>query len=355
MAAASGAESASLSASEKYTEVEKLLKSEPWAFNFFQAVRLMQRILPNRKPVGGSAQPAQEVVRFAAHTSTSFPASQIQELRWSGNAQPVMVVNFMGLHGPSGVMPLYYSELIRDRLRNKDTTLLAFFNLFNHRMVSLFYCAWEKYRFTVAYERQCDREDEARDRVSQDLLSLIGLGTRGLQNRQQVADDSLLYFSGLLALHTRSETALESLISDYFDVPAEVEQFTGKWHRLAVEDQCRFEHGSSVAEQLGTGVVVGDEILDPQSGARIRLGPLPFSRYIDFLPEGSAWAPLQALTRLFSGDEIDYEIQLVLMRDEVPVCELGVPSDAVRPQLGWSSWAKTKPMHRDPADAVLGI
>ena len=58
-------------------------------------------------------------------------------------------------------------------------------------MISLFYQAWEKYRFTIAYERG------ERDRFSHHLLDLIGLGTPGLQERQSVPDDSLLFYSGL--------------------------------------------------------------------------------------------------------------------------------------------------------------
>ena len=41
-------------------------------------------------------------------------------------------------------------------------------------MISLFYQAWEKYRFTIAYEHG------ERDRFSHHLLDLIGLGTKGL-------------------------------------------------------------------------------------------------------------------------------------------------------------------------------
>ena len=68
--------------------------------------------------------------------------------------------------------------------------------------------------------------------------------------------------------------------------------------------------------------MVGDEIWDQGAGVRIRLGPLDLKQYLDFLPEGSAYAPLRAITRFFSGDEIDFEVQLVLKREEVPACEL---------------------------------
>jgi len=353
MAAASGTASSDVNGiRDRYAAVELVLREEPWTFQFFQAVRLLERILPGRSPVGRFVHPSKEVVRFGAHTGTAFPASQIQELDWFEDRQPVMIVNFMGLTGPSGVLPLYYSELVRERLRAKDRTLISFLNLFNHRMVSLFYQAWEKYRFTVAYERR------ERDRLSQHLLDLIGLGTPGLQERQAVADDSLLFYSGLFSLHTRSAAALKQIVADYFDVPVEVQQFVGAWYTLSRDNQCCFENGDTLSEQLGVGAVVGDEIWNQQSGVRLRLGPLTLREYVDFLPEGSAYEPLRAITRFFAGDEIDFEVQLVLKRDEVPACELLDPlgsREQVTPQLGWSTWVKSAPMNRDPGDTILRI
>src|SRR4029077_16870904 len=56
------------------------LLSEPFAFGFFQAVRLLERSFPERAAVGRNARPSKEVVRFHAHLSLSFPPSEIYEL-----------------------------------------------------------------------------------------------------------------------------------------------------------------------------------------------------------------------------------------------------------------------------------
>src|SRR5262249_39658873 len=152
-------------------------------FSFFQAVRLMERLYPKKEPVGRFTPPSREVVRFFAHQSMAFPASQIQKIDWPEDGPMRMMVNFMGMTGPLGALPLVYTELTRQRIRMKDHAMVAFFDLFNHRFISLFYQAWEKYRFPVAYERG------ERDRFSQYLLDFIGLGTAGLQDRQAVPDD----------------------------------------------------------------------------------------------------------------------------------------------------------------------
>ena len=338
----------SLMVRPEYEMVEQLLRSIPFEFQFFQAVRLLERMLPERSPVGLFVSPTREVVRFGAHPGVAFPASQIQAIHWPESSTPLLVVNFMGLTGPMGILPLYYSELLMERVRVKDAALRSFFDIFNHRMISLFYQAWQKYRIAIAYERG------ERDRLSHHLLDLIGLGTKGLQERQAVEDDALLFYSGLLSLHPRSATALKQLLWDYFDVPVEVEQLIGAWYRLDIPTQCCFDRGSTYSEQAGLGAIVGDEIWDQQSGVRIHLGPLSLTQYLDFLPTGSAYQPLKALVRFFGGDQITFEVQLILKKGEVPVCELGAETEEA-PMLGWVSWAKNVPMTRNPNDTILRI
>ena len=173
-----------------------------------------------------------------------------------------------------------------------------------------------------------------------------------MQDRQAVADESLIYFSGLLGLNTRSATALQQMLVEYFGVPVEVEQFVGAWHPMDAANQCSIGEESGPSEQLGWGAVVGDEIWDQQSRIRLRLGPLSFEQYREFLPEGVAWRELRSLTRFFTRDEFDVEVQFVLRREDVPPCELGDDTPGA-PRLGWSTWVKSAPFHRDPDETVL--
>ena len=54
-----------------------------------------------------------------------------------------------------------------------------FFDIFNHRIISLFYRGWKKYRFYIAYE-QSQGDD---DLVTSSLYDLLGMGTAGLRGR----------------------------------------------------------------------------------------------------------------------------------------------------------------------------
>jgi type VI secretion system protein ImpH len=323
------------------------LDREPYRFEFFQAVRLLARMVPERQVVGRFTNPRDEVARFAAHPRLAFPASEIQSLERREGAPAEMRVNFMGLNGPMGVLPVSYSELVLERLRNKDTTLRDFLDLFNHRMISLFYQAWEKYRFFVPYERG------ERDLFSRHVLALLGLDTPGLQDRQDVPDDSLLFYSGLMGAHGRSAIGLEQLLSDYFGAEVQVEQFVGAWYPVETSSQCSLSETGNFSEQLGFGTLVGDQIWDQQSRIRIRMGPLPLEQYRDFLPGGLAHRRVKALAAFYVGGEFDVELQLVLKGDDVPRCELSAPEEG--PQLGWTSWVKSRDFSRDPGETILEL
>src|SRR5262249_4364848 len=153
-----------------------------YTFGFFQAIRLLERLCPDRKPVGRFVNPSEEVAHFGANPSLAFPASEIQSLEASPGQPARMTVNFMGLTGPLTALPQWYTVLVADRLRANDKALRDFLDIFNHRFISLFYQAWEKYRFPISYERG------ELDRFSHLLPDLIGMGTRGLQDRQAIPD-----------------------------------------------------------------------------------------------------------------------------------------------------------------------
>lgn len=346
MATTSGAGNSPLRDPLLSPELETRLREEPCAFGFFQAIRLLERFFPERKPVGRFVNPSEEIARFGAHPSLAFPASEIQSLEWNSTKPHKMTVNFLGLVGPIGSLPQWYTGLVAERLRSGDKTVRDFLDTFNHRFLSLFHQAWEKYRFPIAYERG------EMDRFSRLLLDLIGMGTNGLQQRQAVPDDAFLFFAGILAQRPRSARALESILEEYFEVPVEVQQLLGGWFELDPATQCCLGDRETSSEQLGEGAVAGNEVWDQGARARIKLGPLSRSQYLDFLPNGSAHQSLRALTRFFSNDEIDFEVQLVLQRGAVPACELGSEGEA-SPQLGWVSWIRSGPMARDPEDTIL--
>lgn len=326
-------------------EVERLLREEPHSFAFFQAVRLLERLLPERSHVGEFDDPGREVVRFGAATSLAFPASEIQELDVREDTPSSMRVNFFGLTGPQGVLPHAYTLLVQDRLRERDGALRDFLDLFHHRIISLFYQAWRKHQFTVA------REDGTHDRLSEHLLDLIGLGTASARDRLALPDEALIYRAGLIAPQTRGAASLQQLIEDFFEVPVSVEQFAGGWYGVALQDRCAVGDEENAGNRLG-GAVVGDEIRDTQARVRIRLGPMPRERYNEFLPGGSGYRELASLVRFYSHDQFEFEAQLILAAKDVPGVKLGAADDT---RLGWSTWICSTERASDSDETLLTL
>jgi type VI secretion system protein ImpH len=322
------------------------LFAEPWSFEFFQAVRLLALLQPLRSQVGQATNPSVEAVRFGANASLKFPPSQIHSLTQSADGVVRMDVNFIGVVGPLGAMPKYMTELVAQRIRVGDTALRDFLNIFNHRLTSFFYRAWEKNHFTIGYER------DGSDPITRYLLAIVGLGSPLLQNRQPVPDHLLVFYGGLFGLGSKPAVALEAAVGDYFDVDVEVEPFVGTWRKLANEDQCFLEQ-TTESDMLGFGTVVGDEVWDRQSRVRLRIGPLAVERYLDFLPSGSAWSALRAVAKVFCGTDLEFEIQLILRQEDVPACRLGDP-EIEGPALGWTSWIKSHATFNRDAVVTVG-
>lgn len=320
--------------------LQQLMKDEPYSFRFFQMVRLMERLYPERKPVGIFATPADEVVRFSALPSLTFPASEIQSYAQQDNAPEQLEVNFMGLNVVNGPMPRAYTAALLERARSKDKAALEFFDIFNHRIVSLFYRAWKRYRFFIAYESRGRGDDE----ITQRLYDIVGLGTSGLRNRMAIPDEAAIYYAGLLSSQVRSAEGLRQMLAHYFRVPVEIRQFTGSWERLPAAQQTFLRETSSFSECLGMGTVVGDEVWTQESAMTVRIGPMPLERYRQFLPGERGQRELEAWLKFYSRRQFDFVVQLVLAREEVPGTELTTEKS---PRLGYESWLKVKAFQRD--------
>jgi type VI secretion system protein ImpH len=244
------------------------------------------------------------------------------------------------------------------RVRAKDASLRDFLDLFHHRLVSLFYRAWEKYRLPFTYERsQLEPGGPRVDLVTRSLYSLVGLGTDGLRGRLQVDDEAFLYYSGHFAHYPRTALALEGLLEDYFELSLRVRQLQGQWLYLDPDDRalmpCR-QYPQGRNNQLGVNLIAGERVWQVQSKFRLRVGPLTFVQFRRLMPNGDTLRPLSEMTRTYVGPEFDFDVQLVLLAAEVPWCRLGgEPADGAR--LGWNTWVRGGELTRDADDAVFSL
>jgi type VI secretion system protein ImpH len=323
-----------------HPSLKERLFREFYKFTFFQAVTLLERLAP-RTQIGQELRPSREAVRFSVPPGFAFPPSDLVGLgvRDGDEQQPILEVAFLGLIGPSGVLPSWYNELALERRSQKDGALTAFFDMFQHRLLSLFYLAWKKYRFAVSYR------PDAQDRFSFYLRSLMGLGTEGVSGKLGLPAESPMYYGGLLSRGVPSAAAVSAAVTYYFGVRAGIDQFVGRLIELGPEDRTVIGMANS---RLGIDTVCGAQVWESQTKFRLNLGPMPFESYLRFLPSGDQLASLFALVRFQVGIEYEFEVRIFLERNDVPACRLCERGGGAR--LGWSAWLKAPdvPLSTDP-------
>ncbi len=357
----------------KRASVTSRLLDKPYQFDFFQAIRLLERIAqedpgayPHWRSIGHDGPPQRELVQLRVLCSRTFPPSEIYAIvrrRPDAHDAPpegeppfAMTTTFMGLFGPQGVMPMHYTQQVLDRVRRKDYALRDFLDLFHHRILSLFYKAWEKYRFPIAFERA--RRQGARpgqlDLFTESLYSLTGLGTAHLRERLLVEDETFLYYAGHFAHRPRSALGLQQILEDYFAFDVQVQQYAGHWLYLETSEQSRLDGGGGLGganNRLGEEVVLGHRLWNCETRFRLRIGPVGYRQYQRLMPSGDQLPAVAQLARTYVGNSLDFDIRVVLKKSEVPQCVLGDEKSPCR--LGYNMWLRVGDMPHDVEDAVF--
>ena len=320
-------------------------KAQDWlrSSSFFHLVRRVECADPARPRIGRARQLRQDPVRFGQLPSLAFAPSTIAAARPGPTPEiPRLLVQFYGLMGPNGPLPLHVTETVHQRRESyKDASLADFLDIFHHRLISLFYRAWALNQQTVSYDRPDD------DRIGRYVASIVGIGMPALQGRDSIVDDAKRYYAGRLASPTKSADGLRAILGDFFGVPTRIEPFQGQWIDLPPGDRCRIGR-SRQSGTLGETIVIGTRTWDCHSRFRIVLGALSFADFTRFLPPEPGFRRLVDWVRLYIGEELAWDLQLVLKAPEIPATQLGSGG-----LLGWTTWLQSRPFREDRGDVVL--
>jgi type VI secretion system protein ImpH len=321
--------------------LEQRLQEKPAEFDFFQAVRRIECTPGGHSRIGASEHPREDPIRICQATSIAFNPSAVSEYVPKDEKHPArLFVNFMGMLGTNGPLPLSVTEYVYDRIHNAgDPTFARFLDLFNHRMISLFYRAWASAQQTVS------RDSRANPTWDRYVGSLFGVGTEAFRGGDEFPDEAKLHYAGHLSCETKHPEGLASIVGAYFGVEAKVIEFIGRW--LPIPEDCLCLMGSPSA-RLGLSAMVGSHMWECQQKFRIRLGPMGLSDYERLLAHKPSFRRLIAMVRTYIGDELLYDVQIILRADEVPRMRLGGYG-----RLGWTTWLGQRSLESDADDLVV--
>ncbi len=320
---------------------------EPYRYDLFHLLRKIEAMTPHWPRLGLAFRPTDEPLRVGQDAFMNFAQSPVAALvERKKSAAPLLLQRAFGLLGPNGPMPLHFTEYVRDRrVHHGDETLSRFLDLFTHRFALMFFRAFAQGQPVIGQDRK------EQDRFSHYIGSMFGLGDTPFEQRDAAPDPVKRFFAGHLASHTRRPDGLAAMLSGYFRLPVTVEPFLGRWMRLPPEDYLRLKPAPSVRRggfnmaALGRGAVLGKCVWDRQHGFRINIGAMSLSSYESFIPGGDGLPALVSLTRQYLGRELDWNLKLVLQKEEVPALRL---SRGLR--LGYTSWLGTYRRGKDAAD-----
>lgn len=352
--------------------IDRLLH-EPQQFDFFQAVRLLDRWLDKGTPSGRGLSR----VNFRNSLSLSFPASDIESLKVhirhevdAAGATPIhirasdidrvdLTPAFMGLLGVSGTLPLFYTEALAQReLYQKDFGARAFMDVFSHRAVALFYDAWRKHRLPLQYEA------DQRSTFLPLALSVAGMEQPGSrkpianQRRGAIADEALAFYAGAIQQRTWSVAQAQAVLQDYFQIPVRIEPFVGRWYPMPEAGRgylgvVNALNGSQGV--LGHSAMLGDRVWQRDLCMRVVLGPLSHDKMQRFLPGSKGAQALQEWLTLCFGCSLEFEVNLKLQRTHVQPLKLDSNRSQQTCRLGWDTFLQTRPANEDRVDVRYDI
>jgi type VI secretion system protein ImpH len=341
--------------------VIQLLLDEPYRFEFFQAVRVIELWLRRHGVMHDRA--LLDFVRFQNSAALGFPASQLEALSAHGegridcaaalldalDGQRLRQIRirpaFMGFLGTHGALPLHYSErILAHEFAEKDEGPRAFFDLFSNRALALFYQAWGKYRLEYKLDH------DGNDGFLPMLLAFAGVEPRAASaqvDEDDIGDQALAHFAAQIRSRVVSAAVLGGVLSEYFQVPIRIEQFAGEWDVLAARQRTRLG-GSNCC--LGAGATVGERIWRHDLGIRVCVGPVARAEFERFLPGSAGARALAKMIAMFVTGAPHREVQLVLRAQDVQGVRLG--GDA---RLGFDSFMAAEREAVDRGDVCFRL
>jgi type VI secretion system protein ImpH len=324
-------------------ELVRALEAAPYAFNFYQALRRLECAHPDKPRLGQSVRPIDDPVRLGQEPSMAFAPSTLSSFTLDKDGGPPrLCAHFFGLFGPNGPLPLHLTEYASERSRHADDpTFVRFADIFHHRLMSFFYRAWANTQPTVSFERP------RTDGFAVYLGALFGVGMDSLRNRDAAPDHAKLNYTGHLACQTRHPDGLRALLHDFFELPVSIGELVGEWMVLPQDGRWRLG-ASRQTGSLGSNVIVGARIWGSQHKFRVVAGPMSHGDYTRLLPGGESLRRITAFVRNYIGDELAWDLRLILKRDDVPKLELGKTG-----QLGWTTWLGARRTDTDADDLII--
>jgi len=280
-------------------------RNEP---DFFEFVRRIESA-PGSREVGKSTSRDREPLRFGQRPHLNYAESAIAEI--VDRAIPGVFVNFFGLWGPHGPMPLAATGYVYRRMHNHgDNSPRRFADILNHRFLGLYYRAWKAVEQAALF----DRPDGGL--VARVSSALAGEPCRGTDLPPYEA----ARWSGLFGIAAKSRDGLTTLLRNAFGLPVLVRDGLESEGTIPPESRCRL--GRRGVAELGVSTQLGSRFRTRTRRFSVEIGPLDYRTALDLMPGASRYRRLLGLVQCYMDRPLDWDVCLKVQTDTAPALKL---------------------------------
>lgn len=284
-------------------------------YEFVAALRHFECANADKPRIGQASRYRDDIVRLSQHLSLAFEGRTLHSLseHKAGTKAPGyrLSVNFNGLLGPNGPLPLHYAEYADQRARNHaDPTFKEFIDVFNHRLLSLLYRANVQFDPAINFDR-------VNDNAYQDFIgAFCGRMPAASNDRDTLGEHAHRFYAGWMSNSRKTADGLSSILRDYFKLPVYIKQWVGAWLILPAESLARL--GSSFdSNRLGHAMYIGRRVQSSRNKFCVQLGPVDWQTFKEFKAGSDKATRLHDLVRSYMGDEWDWDLDILLAANQV--------------------------------------
>ncbi|HDR2736773.1 TPA: type VI secretion system baseplate subunit TssG [Enterobacter ludwigii] len=294
--------------------------------NFYRFCQLLEQSQPDKPVTGSTWQVRHEPVRFRPHPGMGFPASEIKGIEQSEHSHlpPTVRITFMGLYGVESPLPTHFIDDITQRREGYEATA-DFLDIFNHRLIAQYYRIWRKYSYPATFE------EGGKDKTSQYLLGLAGLGIDGCTDSIATPASRFLALLPVMLLPGRTGEGMTSLVRLLApNTQAKI------WHHDKRRVPLKKPLTMSVSQPvtLTNRPVMGNYATEVNSQVLMRLVTTDPDEVQGWLPGGELHTDLMALLHVYLGSRLDVRLQLCVDRSLLPDATMSIHPKAGAVQLG---------------------
>ncbi|WP_043302465.1 type VI secretion system baseplate subunit TssG, partial [Burkholderia humptydooensis] len=152
--------------------LEPVLLGEAKHFAYFQAIRLLRRIVRERRDAAACRPDARMPIHTRPNLALSFPDTDIERIDKAEDGGYRVVANFFGLYGVSSPLPTFYTEDLIDEAFKGRHAARSFLDVLHRALYPLLFDAWLKHRLSL---RIVEERDE---NALRPLYALAGVDAR---------------------------------------------------------------------------------------------------------------------------------------------------------------------------------